>query len=172
MTLARGTDDSAGMLSAVDWDEQVAQLWAGDVDAPDFLARAAELAAACPTGDGSGVFELAGAHDSTGHPEQAVPLYEEALRLGLVGLRRRRAAVQLASSYRNLGRPADGAQLLEAELDRMSDDLDDAVRAFLALCLADLGREREALGLALGSLAPRLPRYQRSLAAYAAELAR
>jgi hypothetical protein len=31
----------------------------------------------------------------------------------------------------------------------------------------DLGREREAVSLALTALAPRLPRYQRSLANYA-----
>jgi tetratricopeptide repeat protein len=45
--------------------------------------------------------------------------------------------------------------------------LDDAVRATLALCLADLGREREGLALVLGALAPHLPRYQRSMANYA-----
>ncbi|SDO07236.1 Tetratrico peptide repeat-containing protein [Klenkia soli] len=156
----------------MDWEQQVAQVWAGDVDAPGFVDRMAALAEICPAGDGSGLFELAGAHDSTGHPEEAVPRYEEALRRGLTGVRRREAAVQLASSYRNLGRPADGAQLLRAELERTSDDLDDAVRAFLALCLADAGREREALGVALGALAPHVPRYRRSLAAYAEELAR
>ena len=44
------------------------------------------------------------------------------------------------------------------------------MRAFLALALADVGREREALGLALGALSRHLPRYQRSLAAYARSL--
>jgi hypothetical protein len=33
--------------------------------------------------------------------------------------------------------------------------------------LEDEGREREAVSIALGALAPRLPRYQRSLANYA-----
>ena len=47
---------------------------------------------------------------------------------------------------------------------------DDAVSAFLALALVDTGREREAVSLALGALAPHLPRYQRSLANYADEL--
>ena len=61
-------------------------------------------------------------------------------------------------------------RLLRAECARASDGLDDAVSAFLALALADQGAEREALGLALGALAPHLPRYQRSLANYAAEL--
>lgn len=41
------------------------------------------------------------------------------------------------------------------------------VSAFLALGLADTGREREALAVALAALAPHLPRYQRSLANYA-----
>jgi hypothetical protein len=45
--------------------------------------------------------------------------------------------------------------------------LDDAVRATLALCLSSLGRDREGLSLALGALAPHLPRYQRSMANYA-----
>ena len=48
-----------------------------------------------------------------------------------------------------------------------SDDLDDAVAAFLALALVDTGREREAASLALAALAPHLPRYQRSLGNYA-----
>lgn len=155
----------------MDWEQQVVELWAGDVDAPGFVDRAAEVARACPYGDGSGLFELAGAHDSTGAPEQAVPRYREALARGLTGVRRRRATIQLASSLRNLGDPAAGVALLEPEL-AVDDELSAAVRGFLALCLADTGREREALGLALGALAPTLPRYQRSLAAYAGELAR
>ena len=42
--------------------------------------------------------------------------------------------------------------------------------AVLALALADTGREREAAGLAIGALARHLPRYNRSMAAYAEEL--
>ena len=64
----------------------------------------------------------------------------------------------------------ESVTLLTAELGQPSDELDDAVRGFLALALADVGRERDALSHALATLAPHLPRYQRSLAAYAAEL--
>jgi hypothetical protein len=52
-----------------------------------------------------------------------------------------------------------------------SDELDGAVRAFLALALADLGREREALAISLTALAGYLPRYNRSLARYASGIA-
>lgn len=60
--------------------------------------------------------------------------------------------------------------LLEAEVGRDEDELSPAVTAFRALCLADLGREREGLSLVLDALAGYLPRYNRSTAAYAEAL--
>jgi tetratricopeptide (TPR) repeat protein len=154
------------------WRQQVDELWM-KLDALDdeaFLAEMGSLADQRPTGDAEAAFERASAFDSTGHSDRAVPLYREALGLGLDGTRRRRATIQLASSLRNLGRADESVELLRAELDRGPDELGDAVAAFLALALADTGREREALALALGALAPHLPRYQRSLANYAGEL--
>jgi hypothetical protein len=119
-------------------------------------------------------FERACAYDSTGSPDRAVPLYRAALAGGLAGYRRRRATIQLASSLRNLGRAAESVELLTAELalevDPEAATLTDAARGFLALALADTGREREAVTQALLALVPHLPRYQRSLAAYAEDL--
>ena len=119
-------------------------------------------------------FERASAWDSTGHPDEAVPLYRSALAAGLTGIRRRRATIQLASSLRNLGAADEAVALLSAELsapvEGSAAELDDAVRAFLALALVDVGRPREAAALALEALAPHLPRYQRSLGAYARAL--
>jgi hypothetical protein len=119
-------------------------------------------------------FERACAWDSTGHPDRAVPLYRSALATGLTGLRRRRATIQLASSLRNLGAADYAVALLSAELSAPVEGeaaaLADAVRAFLALALVDVGRPREAASLALEALAPHLPRYQRSLGAYARDL--
>ena len=51
-----------------------------------------------------------------------------------------------------------------------SDVDDDAVAAFLALALADTGREREALSVALLALTGHMERYRRSLESYAQEL--
>ena len=78
--------------------------------------------------------------------------------------------IQLASTLRNLGRVAESVELLRAEQENASDELDDAVAAFLALALVDAGREREATGIVLEALAAHLPRYKRSLANYAQEL--
>jgi hypothetical protein len=122
---------------------------------------------------GAGLFERASAWDSTGHSDRAAPLYREALALGLSeqsGYKGRRAKIQLSSSLRNIGQAEEGVKLLTPELDGPSDELDDAVRACLALCLSSLGRDREGLSLVLGALAPHLPRYQRSMANYARAL--
>ena len=64
----------------------------------------------------------------------------------------------------------ESVALLSAEREAGSDELDDAVAGFLALALADSGREREAAGLALAALARHRPRYHRALAAYADDL--
>ncbi len=152
-----------------DWEGRVAAAWAlmDDHDEADFVALIDGLAAELPQGSAVAAFERAAAFDSTGRPDLAEPLYRQALAGELPGERRRRAVIQLASSVRNLGRPQESIELLTAELGRGSDHLDDAVRAVLALALTDAGREREAVSVAVGALARHLPRYQRSMAAYA-----
>jgi tetratricopeptide (TPR) repeat protein len=154
------------------WEERVDELWRSfdEHDDETFVARMDELARKLP--EDIGAFERASAYDSTGREELAVPLYRRALELGVGGPRRRRAVIQLASSLRNVGALDESIALLETERGRASDELDDAVDAFLALALTDAGRELEAVSLALRALARHLPRYQRSLASYAADLAR
>ena len=156
----------------VNWDQRMADLWSAlDSYAPDaFVADIQRLADERPPGDAAALFEMGSAQDSTGHPELAVPLYRAALAAGLTGLRRRRATIQLASSLRVLGHPQEAVDLLHAEVNASSDELDAAVLAFLALALADLGREREALAHSLSALSGYLPRYNRSLARYAKRL--
>ncbi|MEV0224240.1 tetratricopeptide repeat protein [Streptomyces sp. NPDC050704] len=155
-----------------DWETRTAAAWAtfddyAQAEAADFRAVIDALVAELPADSPLGPFEQASAWDSTGHPDRAVPLYREALARGLSGYKGRRAKIQLSSSLRNMGRPEEGVELLTPELDGPSDELDDAVRATLALCLSSLGRDREGLSLVLGALAPHLPRYQRSMANYA-----
>ncbi len=160
--------------NAVDpaWEKRNAELWSEiERHQPEVFVRKIErLVAELPRHDPVGLFELGSAQDSTGHPDLAVPLYRAALAAGLTGVRRRRAVIQMASSLRNLGNPKEAAAILTAEIAAGSDELDGAVRAFLALALADLGREREALGQSLAALSRYLRRYNRSLARYAAEL--
>ena len=160
----------------MDTDQALDEAWAS-IDAygdeAEFRALIDSLVVSAPPAVAA--FERACAYDSTGHSDRAVPLYREALRIGLTGLRRRRATIQLASSLRNVGRAQESVELLSAELAASVEDpaaaaLDDAVRAVLALALVELGREREAVSVLLLALVPHLPRYQRSMAAYARAL--
>jgi tetratricopeptide (TPR) repeat protein len=155
-----------------DYDVRSEELWASidDYDEEAFRAKVEQLVAGLPADSPVAAFERACAFDSTGHPDRAIPLYRRALERGLAGERRRRAVIQQASSLRNLGQVAESLELLSAERLQLSDRLDDAVSAFLALALVDSGREREAASIALTALAPHLPRYQRSLGNYARDL--
>ncbi|WP_405653818.1 tetratricopeptide repeat protein [Streptomyces sp. RK9] len=155
-----------------DWEKRIAAAWDdldtyGEERAEEFRARIDALVGELPEADARAPFERACAFDSTGHSDQAVPLYQEALTHGIDGYNRRRTVIQLASSLRNTGRLQEAITLLTPELDAEHDELDDAVRATLALCLIDADRGREAVSLAVGALAPHLPRYQRSMANYA-----
>ncbi|WP_433608249.1 tetratricopeptide repeat protein [Dactylosporangium sp. CA-139114] len=164
-----------------DWERRIGAAWAaiddyeGRQDA--FRARIDALADELPADDPVAAFERACAWDSTGHSDRAVPLYRFALEHGLTGYRRRRAVIQMSSSLRNIGQAGTAVTLLEAEraldpagLDEPTRGLADAISATLALCLVDTGREREAVSVAVAALAAHLPRYQRSMAAYARRL--
>ncbi|HST64773.1 MAG TPA: tetratricopeptide repeat protein [Mycobacteriales bacterium] len=155
-----------------DWERRAAQLWTelDGTDEDEFVRRVEALAAELPAGSAIADFERACAQDSTGHSDRAVPLYRAALAAGLSGIRRRRAVIQLSSSLRNVGRSQESVALLTAERAAGSDELDDAVAAVLALALTDVGREREAVSVAVAALAPHLPRYQRSKGNYARAL--
>ncbi|WP_020667885.1 tetratricopeptide repeat protein [Amycolatopsis nigrescens] len=151
------------------WEQRIADLWAAieQYDDAEFVAKVEELTAELAADHPVALFELASALDSTGRGADAAPRYRQALASGLTGIRRRRATIQLASTLRNLGHPEQSVELLVAERTTGSDELDDAVDAFLALALADTGRPGDALALALGALSKHLPRYNASLARYA-----
>ena len=151
------------------WEARLAALWASlpEQDDEHFHAAVQRLVAELPDGDPIGLFEFGCAQDSTGHSDRAVPLYRSALAAGLAGLRRRRATIQLASSLRNVGKAEEAAALLAREALHPDDELSDAVAAFRALALSDLGLDREALRHALVALSRHLPRYNASLARYA-----
>ncbi|APV51274.1 hypothetical protein BWI17_17240 [Betaproteobacteria bacterium GR16-43] len=155
-----------------DWERRVAAVWQAmdGLGEAEFIARVEALAAELPSDHAIGLFERGCAQDSTGHSDLAVPLYKAALHQGLGGIRRRRAVIQMSSSLRNTGHADKAVTLLTAELELPSDELDGAVRGVLALALADVGREREAVSHALTALSFYLPRYNRSMARYAQAL--
>lgn len=119
------------------------------------------------------LFEQAGELDEAGSEVEAIPRYREALTAGLVDPERSRAVVQLASSLRVVGELDEALALLTPDGDAdpaLDPALAASVAAFRALVLHDLGRHAEALAGALGALAPSLPAYRISVAAYAEAL--
>jgi tetratricopeptide (TPR) repeat protein len=156
-----------------DWQQRIDAVWDTAADRPEHETVAAVLAIAAerPEGDPAALYETAGAYDFAGREDEAEPLYRRALTAGLAEPERSRATVQLASTLRNLDRPAEAVQLLRDLLaDRPDDPLAADARAFAALALHDLGLHAEALRESLTALAPHLGRYGRAVSAYAAEL--
>jgi thioredoxin-like negative regulator of GroEL len=153
-----------------DWDDRVNKIWAtaAERDEDDVFADVCALADERPEGDPDALFERASAYDYIGREAAAEPFYREALAAGLAGERRARALIQLASTLRNLGRAAEGVDVLRAEPG--ADDLADVRAAFLALMLLDAGRPDEAVARALLALARHLTAYRRAVTYYADEL--
>ncbi|WP_126654058.1 tetratricopeptide repeat protein [Chryseobacterium aureum] len=156
------------------WENQLQNIWLqlGTASSEDFIQQIREHTELLTDEHSQAIadFERACAFDSTGHEKEAEPLYRSALDHGLTGLRRRRARIQLASTLRNNGKTAESIRILREEKMNYSDELDDAIDAFLALSLSSTGEHKEALSLALKALSKHLPRYNTSLSRYAENL--
>ncbi|MHC2999554.1 tetratricopeptide repeat protein [Microbacterium sp. HJ5] len=154
-----------------DWTARIDAFWTtfDETDCPRMLADMRALVDERPAGDAAALAEWGGVHDALGLEEEAVNPYRDALAAGLDPVDEHQVTLQLASTLRNLGDHDESIRLLE-ELD--APELGDAPAAFLALALHSAGRADEALQTALAALAPHLPRYNRALAAYAADLTR
>lgn len=158
-------------MSTADWEARVAALWADEtIDDQQRIERMRELAAAAPH-PALGAFELGGANDSGGHEAEADVHYAAATAAGLADVDPARAAqmvVQHASTLRNLDRVDEAIAMLRDAPEHPSTGA--APKVFLALALHSAGRHDEALRVAIEAVEPTLPRYNRSVRAYAAAL--
>jgi tetratricopeptide (TPR) repeat protein len=160
-------------MTTDDWDDRLAAAWTAVPQLSDDDALEAIDALVTEKGgqDAAAAFEAASVRDYLGLEPEAEPFYRRALELGLDGIRHPQAVIQLASTLRNLGEYDESIDLLTDWLaDNEDHPLEDAAKAFLALALTSAGRPVEAVAVALDALAPRLPQYGRSVAAYAEQL--
>jgi len=154
-----------------DWEARVAALWADtEIDDEQRITLMQALARTAPH-PALGSFELGGAHDSGGQEAAADVHYAAATAAGLDVVDPERAAqmvVQHASTLRNLGRLEEAIAMLRDAPEHPATGA--APRVFLALALHSAGRADEALRVAIEAVEPTLPRYHRSVKAYAAAL--
>ncbi|WP_347754234.1 tetratricopeptide repeat protein [Agrococcus sp. ProA11] len=158
------------MSALADWEAQVASLWERSDALPrdEAVAAMRELAGDYPGEDGRAAFELGGMYDSHGFEHEAEREYERARELGLAPEQHAQLAVQYGSTLRNTGRVDDAIAVLEAAPTHPSTGA--APRVFLALALHAAGRHDEAMRVIVEAIEPTLPRYNRSVRAYAAAL--
>jgi hypothetical protein len=155
------------------WESRVAAVWAVAESTPDesVLVAIDALVAERGADDAAALFEAASVRDYLSREAEAEPLYRAAITAGLDAERRPQAVIQLASTLRNLGRPAEAVDLLNDLLaEHASDEWTAPAAAFLALSLASDGRERDAASVALYALADSLPVYSSAVKRYALEL--
>lgn len=157
------------MSDSNDWQTRVDAVWDDTAASPEeVLTRITALVAELPSDDPRGPFELGGAFDSADREAEAAEQYACAIELGLTGPARAELDIQYASTLRNLGRHEEAIAILQAT--NQDTALGASPDAFLALALHSAGKPNEALAVALEALIPTLPRYQRSLRGYVAEL--
>lgn len=152
------------------WEDELDAAWAASLEDAELRALIDRIVSDPAVPEAVAHFERAGADDSTGRPERAVAGYRRALAAGLDESRSRQATIQLASSLRNLGRPAEGLTLLDGLDHTRGDGLDPAIAVFRALCLTDLRRADDAVALLIDTVADGMTRYQRSARGYARAL--
>lgn len=154
-----------------EWEDRVGTLWADDtVDDQQRIERMKGLAAVAPH-PALGAFEVGGAFDSGGYEAEADLHYAAATNAGLESVDPDRAAqmvVQHASTLRNLGRLDEAIAMLEDAPEHPATGA--SPKVFLALALHSAGRHDEALRVAIEAVEPTLPRYRRSVRAYAKAL--
>lgn len=113
-------------------------------------------------------FALGGFFDSSGRPDEAIPRYERALALSPEAAWRPFAYLQLASSYRNVGRLEDAKRLLEEGMEKFPSLK--AMPVFLAFVEYDLGNcktsVRTLLDLILSVAPEAVHPYRRAVAQY------
>lgn len=153
------------------WDQKIDDFFRQEFDESDpdgSIGRMKALVAERPAVDATALFELGGVHDALGLEEEAIQYYRQAIAAGLEGERATRVFIQLASTLRNVGAPAEAVSTLESMPTAGNDEA--ARQAFLALALYDEGRFGDALRTALLALIPTLDGYRRALKEYAEEL--
>jgi tetratricopeptide (TPR) repeat protein len=119
--------------------------------------------------------QCAWVHDKLGLESEAVPFYEQALRLGLDGGDLHDGLLGLGSTYRALGEYESARSTLRRAVAEFPSDR--ALQTFLAMALYNTGEAKEACEILLRIVAetsadPELSAYREALSRYSEDLDR
>lgn len=114
-------------------------------------------------------------HDKLGLESEAVPFYERAISIGLVGDDLKDALLGLGSTYRALARYDEAVEILSRAVDEFPDDR--GIQVFLAMSLYNTGAAKDAVERLLSILVETtadadISKYRNALSVYAADLDR
>ncbi len=96
-------------------------------------------------------YQCAWVHDRMGREQEAIPLYERAISLGLPGRDLEGAILSLGSSYRAAGGYAKAAEVLRDGVERFPQNR--AMQVFLAITLHNLDEHERTMEILLRNLA-------------------
>ena len=114
-------------------------------------------------------YQCAWSYDVLGLENEAIPYYQKAIQYGLPASDERDAYIGLGSTLRETGAYQESRKLLEKGIEKYNDN---AMKAFLALSLYNLGENKEAVQLLLHLLLEtssdqQIQVYQKALSSYA-----
>ncbi|MHB1493720.1 MAG: tetratricopeptide repeat protein [Thermoplasmataceae archaeon] len=117
------------------------------------------------------LFEYANALDFLGEEDEAIPLYQRAIELGISGKMKTQAEIQLGSSLSVTGKNEGAIGILSRVLEETEDP---AALIFLCIALFRAGETKKSLKAALNFILSGgkglLPEYKRSLSQYLEEI--
>ena len=113
-------------------------------------------------------YQCAWSYDVLGLESEAIPYYKKAIESGLPAADERDAYIGLGSTLRETGAYQESKELLEKAIEKFNSN---AMRAFLALSLYNLGENKEAVQLLLRLLLKttsdqQILAYQKALSVY------
>ncbi|WP_421385247.1 tetratricopeptide repeat protein [Bacillus salacetis] len=150
------------------WDALVEEGWENQYDEQKLINFFTELLRRHPESARAN-FELGNAYDFLGQEQRAIPLYEEAIKLGLDKEFEAYALLQLGSSLRNVGRLDEAIEILSVAEARFPGI--PTVSMFLSMALFNGNKHKEALQTLLSSMiynndTPDIKRYGKGLEYY------
>ncbi|UFU00052.1 tetratricopeptide repeat protein [Radiobacillus kanasensis] len=128
------------------WETVVMNGWENKDDETKLIEYFLEVVVKYPN-SARAKFELANAYDFTGQENKAIPLYEDAISIGLDAEYEAYALLQLGSSLRNVGRIDDAIRILSDAEQRYSEF--PSISMVLGMAMHDKNRNAEALGITL-----------------------